>query len=226
MAQTNTMGGERPRNTDDAYFTPDALALAIAGRVRETFGIVSQIVEPSAGMGAFVRAARATWPVARITAHEPNLEPRTFPANTADPLFAAGATKVTTRRWEDCGNSWAWPEESGAIDGRVLIIGNPPYNLLGDGRGDTPTTAERHALLALDRMRDGDVLAFLLRLAFLGGGGRIERLHAKHPLAALWPVTPRPSFTEDGKSDSSEYGVFVWEKGYDRGANVRPLRWR
>lgn len=213
----NTMNGDTPRVDNDAYYTPDALALAIARRVRVSFGDFGLVVEPSAGAGAFCRAARATWRGSYVVAIEPN--------------------DATLKPSEDgCDERWrgTWESADAAVrehilcatadEERTLVLGNPPYNLPGDGKGNKPTTAERHVLLALDRMRDGDVLAFLLRLAFAGGGGRIERLYEKHPLAALWPVTPRPSFTGGG-TDASEYGVFVWVKGQRGPVDMRPLKW-
>ncbi len=207
-AAANTMGGERPRNDSDAYYTPDALALAIARRTQESLGYFNTVIEPSAGAGAFVRAARTVWGDSEIVAIEP--DERSTPDAQAD-------------AW--VGGTWENFEHDLSDAGRVLVIGNPPYNLPGDGRGENPTTAERHVLLALDRMRDGGVLVFLLRLSFLSGGARIRRLHMQHPLAALWPVTPRPSFTLDGKTDGSEYGVFVWRKGYSGQCDLRPLVW-
>lgn len=204
----NTLGGTRPRNPGDAYYTPDALALAITRALRDRLGLEPDLViEPSAGEGAFVRAARATWPGTRIAATEPY--------GSLDALTTAGADQVQDKRWEDAG---IVPADD------TLVLGNPPYNLPGDGRGNNPTTAERHTLLALDRLLDGSHVAFLLRLAFLGGGGRIDRLYSRHPLRALWPVTPRPSFTGGG-TDASEYGVFVWRKGWTGPCDVRPLRW-
>lgn len=202
----NTSGGERPRNEGDSYFTPDALALAICRRLGETL-TPDLVIEPSAGAGAFVRAARATWPQSQIVAVEPN----GFGA------LLGLADMVGACSWE------AWDEP---IATAALILGNPPYNLPGDGRGkDSPTTAERHVLLALDRLPEGGTVAFLLRLAFLSGGGRIDRLHMRHPPSALWPITPRPCFTGDGKTDASEYGIFVWTKGRVGLCDLRPLRW-
>ncbi len=211
----NTMGGERPRNDADAYYTPDALALAIAERVYDSVGggDFGLVIEPSAGAGAFVRAAQNVWPEAYLYAVEPSPDAPT-------PVVSNSLT-FERRSWE---NSLVLDHLSNGP--RALIIGNPPYNLPGDGRGENPTTAERHVHLAIERMRDGDVLAFLLRLSFLSGGSRTERLHTKHPLAALWPVTPRPSFTLDGKTDGSEYGVFVWQKGYSGKCDLRPLAWK
>ncbi len=42
----NTMGGTTPRLADDAYFTPDKLALAICRKLRAKIGVVDSIREP------------------------------------------------------------------------------------------------------------------------------------------------------------------------------------
>lgn len=202
---TNSMGGDRPRNADDAYFTPDALALAIAGRLAETIGRVKFVIEPSAGDGAFVRAAAATWPGAWIAAVEPNAGPD---------IEGADETQRTT--WEA---SLARPG-----DGPTLILGNPPFLL-----------AEEHATLALDRLGHRAEeppepgtrhVAFLLRASFLAGGERTRRLHlGMGGLRYVWHVTPRPSFTLDGKTDGAEYAVLVWEAGWRGGYEGGWLEW-
>jgi hypothetical protein len=213
VARANTMGGARPRNEADAYFTPEALAIAIAARVQEAFGSFSLVIEPSAGKGAFVRAARVLWPRSAIIAIEPH------GGRHIDSVQPYESWHDTT--WEDYNGFDSLPTTPGR---RVLVLGNPPYNLPGEGRGDRPTTAERHVLLALDRVRDGDVLAFVLRAGFRSGKGRQERLFSSFPLRASWPVTPRPSFTRVG-TDGSEYRVFVWVKGYSGPVDDTALLW-
>lgn len=95
-----------------------------------------------------------------------------------------------------------------------LILGNPPFNL-----------AEQQVRASILRLRSVGHLAFILRLSFLAGQRRLA-LYEKHPLRYLIPITPRPSFTPDGKTDASEYGVFVWERGYTGHAEILPhLRW-
>lgn len=215
--KTNTMGGARPRNDGDAYYTPDALAQAITDALRDRLDLTPQlVVEPSAGDGAFAWAARATWGYdTRLLAVDPAPGPRLLAMRDAPKLAGAGGFTIRESTWEDV---------TDGIEPGAIILGNPPYNLPGDGRGDAPTTAERHVTLALDRLPPGGHVAFLLRLSFLSGGGRTERLHSRHPLRALWPVTPRPSFTGGG-TDGSEYGVFVWCKGWTGLQDVRPLVW-
>lgn len=88
-------------------------------------------------------------------------------------------------------------------DGRLLIIGNPPW-----------ATAEAHIRLALDRMRTGDVLAFLLRGSFLAGQARVRGLWKDAPPSHVWHIAPRPSFTGDGKTDGYESAAIAWTKGH------------
>lgn len=86
-------------------------------------------------------------------------------------------------------------------DARTLIVGNPPYR-----------DAEEHIRHALDIMRPGDTLAFLLRLNLLGSKARMG-LWWSTPLASVVPIVPRPSFTGGG-SDATEYALFRWVKGH------------
>jgi hypothetical protein len=97
-----------------------------------------------------------------------------------------------------------------------LIVSNPPYLL-----------AEQFVHRALSLLPDGGHLAFLLRLSFLCGQKRVESLWSKSGLRYLMPIAPRPSFTPDGKTDASEYGLFVWQRGYTGNAEILPhLRWQ
>lgn len=217
MTTKNTMGGTRPRNEGDAYYTPDALAQAITDALRDRLDLCPRrIVEPSAGDGAFALAARATWGgTTPLLAIDPTPGPRLLAMRGGMRPAGDGLT-IRESTWEDVADG---------IGPGALVVGNPPYNLPGDGRGDAPTTAERHVMLALERLPPGGHVAFLLRLSFLSGAARTERLHSRGLLRALWPVTPRPSFTGGG-TDGSEYGVFVWRNG-SRSTNVdmQPLVW-
>lgn len=102
-----------------------------------------------------------------------------------------------------------------ALRGATLIVTNPPYLL-----------AEQFVHRALELTADGGHVAFLLRLSFLGGQGRADSLWSKRNLRWLAPITPRPSFTPDGKTDAAEYALFVWQRGYHGNAELlEPLRW-
>jgi hypothetical protein len=96
-----------------------------------------------------------------------------------------------------------------------LIVSNPPYLL-----------AEQFFHRASALVADGGHVAFLLRLSFLGGQGRAKTIWSQRNLRWLAPITPRPSFTPDGKTDAAEYALFVWQRGYRGNAEILPpLEW-
>lgn len=76
------------------------------------------------------------------------------------------------------------------------IITNPPYSLAQE------FVEKAH--------NDADVIIMLLRLGFLESMRR-EEFWKKYPLDNLITLSKRPSFTEDGKTDGSGYGFFVWD---------------
>jgi hypothetical protein len=82
-----------------------------------------------------------------------------------------------------------------------LVVINPPFSL-----------AQRfvETALAAQRPHRGTTAA-LLRLAFLEGQGRAD-FHACYP-SDVYVLPRRPSFTNNGKSDSSAYAWFVWSPG-------------
>lgn len=200
------------RNEDDAYLTPNVVAFPIVERLRRElmpFGPMSwggrdeklAILEPSAGTGAFVMAAARVFPGATIHANELNRD-------RAGALSRAGAHAVSIGPFEQC--------EIGLYD---IILGNPPFAL-----------AQEHITRALGMLRHGGVLAFLLKIGFLGSSKRAD-FWRKHPARYLIPITPRPSFTGGG-SDANEYGVFVWQPNYNMffGAPpfeiLEPIEWK
>ncbi len=250
--QIGTMGGNGAlRLADDAYYSDPRLAKAICLKLRETIGIPGTVIEPSAGIGAFVRAASETWDgVPVIHAIEPH-------ANVAA-LSAAGAHIVRAFRWEDVDpREWRLDLEPEAP---VLILGNPPFLL-----------AEDHVRLAMKRLCGGSgprYLSLLLRSSFLAGQDRVSQLfdgpEAIGGLRYVWNVVGRPSFADaisetgtiipahtprpqkkgkqpgtradgmcvgsdrDGReaSDSAEYSNLVWEVGYRGDYSGGWLRWR
>lgn len=84
-----------------------------------------------------------------------------------------------------------------------LVIGNPPY-------GDLAEQFIRRSLAAL---RPGGILIQLLRLAFLGSDDRGSGLWQEFPTKEIWVLSRRPSFTGDGKTDATNYAMFVWQAG-------------
>ncbi len=186
-------------DTFDICPTPDALALAICQRVAETIrhrlpsSPPPRILEPSAGDGAFVRAARQVWPASQITAVE-------LRQQCQDRIVEAGADHTITDSLEGAFTSGA--AEIGNVD---LVVGNPPFSF-----------AENHIRLLLGALRPGAVLAFLLRTGFYESHTRIPFWN-EFPEDSFAPVVPRPSFKLNSKgkkgTDSQSYGLFVWTKG-------------
>lgn len=87
-----------------------------------------------------------------------------------------------------------------------VIITNPPFSL-----------AEEFVRKARKKATH---VAMLLRLAFLETRRR-EQLHAEHP-SDVYVLSRRPSFTNNGATDSCAYAWFVWGPG--RGGRWQILR--
>lgn len=215
----------RPRESDteevrqfgDFYPTDPRLCDAICAKLRSAIGSADCIVEPSAGDGSFVRAARKQWPHSLVLAVEPFRPPEL--------LDRAGADLIDSRTWE--AHEWISHREN------TLILGNPPFDL-----------AERHVALAMERLGHATLLrdrylAFLLLSSFAHGEERFRTLFHDKPSVTLfgpggavgglryfWPLVQRPSFQADGASDGRDYAVFVWQCGYRGKPEMDWLSWR
>lgn len=107
-SETVALGGERAPL--DAYWTPDACALACVRAVDAHLGraIGSRgVLEPSVGGGAWVRAVREVWPASVV--HAVDVDPN------APGLELADRTKVGDFLTLD-------------LKPRDVVIGNPPYS--------------------------------------------------------------------------------------------------
>lgn len=97
-------------------------------------------------------------------------------------------------------------KETEMRNGSDTIISNPPYKL-----------AQASVEKALDLMKDGDKLIFLLRVQFLEGKSR-KKLFEKHPPKFVLVNSERVNCWKDGVDDGSSsaicYCQYVWEKGY------------
>ena len=178
------------KRTNGEFYTPDALALAVCKTLHEQGISPGYVLEPGCGGGAFLRAARETWPRADLMGVD------LAPACTGPGLVS---------RMDLFSLTWSYD----------LILGNPDFS-----------RAEEIVRHCLGLRAPGGYLAFLLRLNMLGGIGRAS-LYAEYPLWLLQPIAGRPSFTSDGKTDSSDYGLFVWREGHTGpGKILQPLIWR
>jgi hypothetical protein len=189
-----------PRHPSDDYQTGLKLAKAICQRMAQFLPPPLRMIEPSAGLGRFVIASKEQWPNAHMTALDIREE-------CLVPLKNAGADSVLIESWED-----DLPEFKEPFD---LIIGNPPYY-----------RAEEHIHLAKKRLRQGGHLAFLLRMAFLSSQKRVKTLwQPPSELRYLMPLAQRASFTDDGKTEHSEYAMYIWQRGYDGNPELLPHVW-
>lgn len=200
----------KDRLPGDAYLTPELLALAACRWLKDAYYVRPvEVVEPSAGAGSWVKAAREVWPEAHVVANEVDRGRRRA-------LLQAGAHEVFHEDWEALAYRLPEPKVTSELVTERLIVGNPPYRL-----------ATRHIHAAHDALGLGDGLLFLLRLNLLGGALRHDFWRAFPPLAVV-PVVPRPSFTGGG-TDGTEYALFLWAKGWPVEAGTRlepPLAWR
>lgn len=93
----------------------------------------------------------------------------------------------------------AWPE---SFAPNMAVVTNPPFSLAREFV-DTYTTRVAAS-------------AFLLRLNFLGSMSRAT-WWAANPPAQVLVLSRRPSFTDDGKTDATEYAWFIWRGRTARG---------
>lgn len=77
------------------------------------------------------------------------------------------------------------------------IVTNPPYKL-----------ASEFVLHAIDLLPQ--IVAMLLRINFLEGAGRWERIYSKRPPTRIWVFTRRMGLA-DGRAGSFAHCWFVWD---------------
>ena len=148
------------------------------------------VLDPGAGDGALGRVAQKMRPAAHLTGVE------------LDPALSS----LGYNRWIVYDFLELPVTNERAPD---LIICNPPFSL---------------ALEFIDRSFEWagarTVVAFLLRIDFLGSQKRHEWWDGMYQKPKLRILSKRPSFTGDGKTDSSNYMWAIWGLPY-----ADPLRW-
>jgi hypothetical protein len=194
--------GGAERKSYDSYPTPVEFTGEIVRRIGEIIPYTPKlIIEPSAGDGAFVRAVKKEWPEIPILAVE--IQDR------AEKLYEAGASGVYQTDWVE----WTRAVDRARTPaGPWLFIGNPPFVL-----------AREHIEAAMWIMQPGEWIAFLLRINFFGAATRRDFWAKKRDrLRYLIPFCERPDFRGDGKSDPTEYGMFIFQKGWTGNAEILP----
>jgi len=96
------------------------------------------------------------------------------------------------------------------------IITNPPYGL-----------STEFAVKALDVVKPGAKVAMFLRLLFLEGNKRYEKLFKENPPKVIYVFTNRQvSDKNDDFNHGSAvaYAWFIWEKGYSGSPEIRWIK--
>lgn len=174
-------------------YTSQDLADSIARTLHTSLGLrPGRILEPGAGKGVFVKAARTVWPTAHITAVEPF------------------ATEVDLKTLSDAFIELPLEDSLKSCPHAQfdLVLGNPSYPL-----------CRQHLELLLPRTKS---LAFLLRLNWLGSLKRKAFFRQYPPTHMLpivprpsferimiHKVTGEEKIFVGG-NDSTEYALFVW----------------
>ncbi len=175
----------------DGYWTPDACALACTRAVASVLPRAPRtILEPAAGGGAWVRAAREVWgPVPWIEAWD--LDGKA-PALTED----VGASEA--HRYDYLGT---------AAHRFDLVLGNPPY-------------ARDAFQAWLDKpLTHAGAVAWLLRSTALGSAKRAAWWGAHAP-SHVWVLSTRPRWGGPGarpSSDSVDSVLVLWQPSLARG---------
>jgi hypothetical protein len=96
----------------------------------------------------------------------------------------------------------SFPECAARLPGGCsLVWGNPPY-----------TDVEGWVRAGLKLLEFGGRLCFLLPLFYLAGKGRSRGLYREFPPKRVL-VYGRVSFSGDKRTNATDYGLYLWEKG-------------
>lgn len=196
----------RGAHTSDVRLTPVRLAKMLASTL--PLRDCDRVLEPSVGAGAFLEGLA-------FAAGTQGVQPDTLMLHIVEPVQSLldqarsrAYTKGLVPSMELC-----MPFERTPHNTFDVIFGNPPYS-----------HAESHVRLCLERLRPGGMCGMLLRLNFLGSADRIP-FWRDHPPLLVCPLSERPSFSSDGRTDATEYGWFVWFHGPFHETKMVPLSW-
>ncbi len=96
-----------------------------------------------------------------------------------------------------------------------MVVGNPPYRF-----------AQAFVERGLESVRDGGLVVFLLRLEFLASRKRARGLWQRYPPHTVFVLPERPSYTGNGRTDATEYAVFVFKRGFAGQTTLDWLWWQ
>lgn len=187
MSSTNR-GAER--DLDDHYATPPQVASLICAALKLDRWITKpgRLLEPGCGEGSFLDAMAKVWPSAERIGVDLNPELVDIAVDRGHEAYACDYLKV-----KDLG---------GPFD---AIIGNPPFKF-----------ADEFLERSMGLVKPFGIVAFIQKLNWQGGQKRFKAMWLKtgRDLAHEYVLPYRIGFTPDGGSDSIEYGVYVFQRGW------------
>jgi len=142
------------------------------------------ILEPGAGLGAFLKPLRAAYPNALIHANDID--------QTVGPW-----SDVSESFFLDYLNVGMPPLDGGKR--YDLVVGNPPF-----------TFAMEFISKSLEL---SEAVVFILRQGFMSSAER-SRFFREHKPSVVRIISARPSFTPDGETDSADYCWIGWKRGF------------
>ena len=214
----------QPRSSFDNYPTEEKLVRAALQLIPPQDHSI--ILDPGAGDGNWGRVIRQIYPTAEIHGVE---------------LRQIKAAKGYDR-WFTC--NFADYQTDQRYD---LVIGNPPFDDFWNveqkqlasqakKRGEKYIRPKRPADLtfadaevfirqSIALTKEGGYIVFLLRLAFLASQTRGRGLWKEFSPERVHILMQRPSFIENGNTDTEEYALFIWRVGYKMQVNYTMLHW-
>lgn len=188
------------RAENDAYYTPDATALVICRWLAERIPAPRTILEPAAGGGAWVRAARQVWPDARVDRADIDGDAQGLIEDLRD------EERVYHGNFRDLD-----------LEGRAwdLILGNPPYGceelrdeagvvlLNAKGKPRRDQSRNLHAWVTRS-LQYGRCVAYLLRETYTGSQKRLPWWRGEGRPATICKVLPRQNWGGPGSRDTSD----------------------
>jgi len=187
------------RHQHDQYFTIDGLARTLV----DLLPIESHetVLEPTVGDGAFAKAVAPKLDDGRLIVNDIDQE--------VDGMYRPYLGPAEIERYSYNFMKWQIP-------GVDWTIGNPPYGTI-HGRAEDFV---RHAYSMSNNV------AFLMRLGLLASKRRGRTFWPNVRLRKVWVLVSRPSFTGDGRTDSSEYGWYWFDKNYEGKPQIDWIDWK
>lgn len=192
--------GRFDKNPHDLFETPMGLVTACLSKMGPWQP--DTVLDVGCGYGAWGRGARVAWPDARIVGVD--IVPRLPVEHPYNNFYRNDFLDI----------------DPGKFD---FIIGNPPYS--AEGNRNLAADLVMHGLdcLADEYSR----LGFLLKTEFLNADNRYNQIFRVNPPVEHWVVVQRPSFLNNGRSNTICYSFFIWAKQNKTQQTItRWLSWR